>query len=119
MKVLVAGATGAVGSRLMAQLLASGHGVLGLTRSEGGGQRLTAVGTDSTVVDLLDTDGLLSSRAGRAFDAIIHQASAISEMPASHRSLYATHAVRTRDDEPHARRIGGFRRASRIAAASS
>ncbi|WP_022891329.1 NAD-dependent epimerase/dehydratase family protein [Agromyces subbeticus] len=94
MKVLVAGATGTIGGTLVAQLLASGHAVYGLTRSKRGAQRLNAAGADAVVVDLLDADRLLTSLDGRAFDAIIHQATAITGMPTSHRSLYATDALR-------------------------
>ncbi|MGI8904376.1 MAG: NAD-dependent epimerase/dehydratase family protein [Solirubrobacteraceae bacterium] len=40
MRVFVAGATGAIGAQLVPQLLAAGHTVAGMTRSEGKSERL-------------------------------------------------------------------------------
>jgi len=43
MKVLLAGASGAIGIPLTRQLIANGHQLLGLTRDLGGGRRLEAL----------------------------------------------------------------------------
>jgi uncharacterized protein YbjT (DUF2867 family) len=51
MRVFVAGATGAIGQRLVPQLVAAGHQVAATTRSQGKADRLRALGAEPTVVD--------------------------------------------------------------------
>jgi nucleoside-diphosphate-sugar epimerase len=94
MKVLLAGATGAIGAELASQLKAAGHDVLGLTRSTSGAERLAANGIRPVLADLMDVDGLLRALDGVRADAAIHQATAITGMPLFHRSLYATDDLR-------------------------
>jgi nucleoside-diphosphate-sugar epimerase len=94
MKVLLAGATGAIGAALASQLQAAGHDVLGLTRSISGAERLAANGIRPVLADLMDADGLLRALDGVRADAAVHQATAITGMPLFHRSLYATDDLR-------------------------
>ncbi|MFI7618561.1 NAD-dependent epimerase/dehydratase family protein [Nonomuraea terrae] len=89
MRVLLAGATGVVGTELVARLLAAGHEVLALTRSPG---RLA--GVTPVVADLTDRDAVLAAVEGHEADAVVHQATAISGVPLFHRHLYATDALR-------------------------
>lgn len=94
MRVLLAGATGAIGSALVPQLLRAGHDVLGLTRSRPGAARLAARGARPVVADLMDRDDLLRALDGAEADAVVHQATAITGAPLFHRSLYATDDLR-------------------------
>jgi len=72
MRVFLTGATGFIGSRIIPELLAAGHEVLGLTRSDAGARTLEADGAQVHRGDLEEPDTL---RAGAdKADAVIHTA---------------------------------------------
>jgi uncharacterized protein YbjT (DUF2867 family) len=56
MRVLVAGATGAIGRPLVAALSAHGHAVAGLTRDANNTNLLVRLGAQPLVADVLDRD---------------------------------------------------------------
>ncbi|MFD1542464.1 NAD-dependent epimerase/dehydratase family protein [Nonomuraea guangzhouensis] len=96
MKVLLAGATGTVGTELIPQLISAGHSVLGLTRTERGAAKLAEAGVTGLVADMMDRDALLAAVKGHQADAVMHQATAITGVPLFHRALYPTGALRER-----------------------
>jgi nucleoside-diphosphate-sugar epimerase len=80
MRVFVAGATGAIGAPLLRRLVAAGHDVIGLSRTQDGAARLRARGArDVVIADAMDRRALLAAVSGHRADAVIHQLSALKK----------------------------------------
>jgi nucleoside-diphosphate-sugar epimerase len=95
MKVLLAGASGALGVPLTRQLVGHGHQVLGLTRSPAGARLLQALGATPVVADVLDCRTLRRALDGLTADAVIHELSALRTAPTRHRGMAMTDRLRT------------------------
>jgi nucleoside-diphosphate-sugar epimerase len=78
MKVFVAGATGAIGKQLVPHLVAAGHEVHGMTRSESKQAMLHELGAVPVVADALDPDQVAEAVGRAKPDVIVHQLTALS-----------------------------------------
>src|SRR3954466_6436614 len=85
MRVFVAGASGAIGTRLVPQLIDRGHEVIGTYRSPANAERLRALGAEPIALDLLDARAVRRAVLDAAPDAIVHQATARAEVRCSRR----------------------------------
>jgi 2-alkyl-3-oxoalkanoate reductase len=81
MKIFVAGATGALGKQLVPQLVASGHDVVGMTRSESKTDLVRDLGARPVVADALDPDAVAQAVEGAEPEVIVHQLTALSGSP--------------------------------------
>lgn len=72
MRVFVTGSTGFIGTELVKELIAAGHQVRGLTRSDAGEEQLRAVGAEVLRGDLTDLDSL--RRGATGMDAVVNLA---------------------------------------------
>jgi 2-alkyl-3-oxoalkanoate reductase len=98
MRVFVAGATGAIGTRLVPQLVDRGHQVVGTSRSAGKAEQIHALGAEPVVVDLLDRAAVRRVVLEAEPDAIVHQATALAELTFSRnfdRTFAKTNRLRT------------------------
>jgi nucleoside-diphosphate-sugar epimerase len=78
MKVLVAGATGAIGRQLVPRLVAGGHDVTAMTRSESKRGEIEETGAAPAVADALDADQVAGVVADAEPEAIVHQLTALT-----------------------------------------
>jgi nucleoside-diphosphate-sugar epimerase len=80
MRVFVAGATGAIGRQLVPRLVAAGHEVHGMTRSDSKQAMLRELGAVPVVADALDPDQVAEAVGRARPDVIVHQLTAIPDM---------------------------------------
>jgi nucleoside-diphosphate-sugar epimerase len=78
MKILVAGATGALGKQLVPRLVWEGHEVVGTTRTPAKEGALRELGARPVVVDALDPEQVAVAVAEAEPDVIVHQLTALS-----------------------------------------
>lgn len=91
MRVFLAGATGAIGVRLVPLLLAAGHEVAGMTR--GRPERVAALGAEPVVCDVYDAEALRAAVQRFAPDLLMHQ---LTDLPGELDQLEASLAANAR-----------------------
>ncbi|GHO46099.1 NAD-dependent epimerase/dehydratase family protein [Ktedonospora formicarum] len=112
MKVLIAGASGALGTPLTRALITAGHEVVGLARSSESIAHLSHLGAQPIQANVMDRDDLLRAISGVQADAVIHALTALKKAPLRHQDMYATNALRdvgTSNLLAAARKIGARR----------
>jgi nucleoside-diphosphate-sugar epimerase len=97
MRVFVAGATGAIGKQLLPRLVAAGHEVHGMTRSESKQVMLYEIGAVPVIADALDPDQVAEAIGRARPDVIVHELTAIGAVDTRHfdRDFAQTNRLRT------------------------
>jgi nucleoside-diphosphate-sugar epimerase len=78
MRVFVTGASGAIGSRLVPQLIDAGHDVVGTHNSPDSAKLLGRLGAKPVLVDLLDASAVRKAVLDSEPEAIVHEATALA-----------------------------------------
>jgi nucleoside-diphosphate-sugar epimerase len=78
MRVFVAGATGAVGRRLLPLLIEAGHSVTGLTRTPAKADAIRQTGAEAAVADALNRAATVAAVASARPDVIVHEMTSLS-----------------------------------------
>ena len=81
MRILIAGATGAIGSRLVPALFAAGHEVTGTSRSPERAAKLEPLGAIPAVCDALDRDAMVAVAKEARPEVVVHQLTALPKVP--------------------------------------
>jgi nucleoside-diphosphate-sugar epimerase len=115
MRVFVAGASGALGSRLVPQLIGAGHEVTGTHNSPASAELLRTLGATPVRLDLLDASAVRTAVLDTEPEAIVHEATALANAKFSRdldKTLAATNELRTKgtDSLLAAAREAGARR---------
>jgi 2-alkyl-3-oxoalkanoate reductase len=115
MRVFVAGASGALGSRLVPQLIDAGHDVIGTHNSAASAELLRTLGAKPVLVDLLDTRAVRKAVLENEPEAIVHQATALANAKwgrSLDKMLAKTNELRTKGTDAllAAARAAGVRR---------
>jgi nucleoside-diphosphate-sugar epimerase len=96
MRVVVAGATGALGRSLVPALVANGHEVVAVVRPGAPAHPQQELWAGTIVADVLDREALLAAAEGIRADAVLHELTALKRLPLRYRDLDATDVLRTR-----------------------
>jgi len=80
MKIFVAGATGAVGTRLVPLLYAAGHSVTGLTHDPAKVAAIRRMGATAAVADALDGEAVKAAVAAAKPDVIVHELTSLANV---------------------------------------
>ena len=97
MRVFVAGAAGAIGKQLVPRLVAAGHEVTGMTRSESKRVLLSQLGAVPVIADALDPHEVDDAVAAARPEVIVHQLTSIGPLDTRHfdRDFALTNRLRT------------------------
>jgi nucleoside-diphosphate-sugar epimerase len=87
MRIFVAGATGAMGKRLVPLLVAIGHEVVGTTRSARRAEELRVLGAEPVVLDVLDPEAVGHALSKAGPEVVVHQATALAGIGSSLRKF--------------------------------
>jgi nucleoside-diphosphate-sugar epimerase len=102
MKIFVAGATGAIGRRLLPMLVSAGHSVVGLTHTPEKAKMIGELGGKAVVADGLDEQAVCKAVASNEPDIVIHEMTdlkAASDLRRFDRAFASSNRLRTEGTE--------------------
>ncbi len=98
-RIFLAGASGAVGMRLVPLLLEAGHSVVGTSRSPAKAQELRALGAEPVLIDVFDSAALMRAVASARPQVVIHQLTDLAGgLDPGRRAQSLTRNARIRDE---------------------
>jgi len=80
MRILVAGATGAIGLELVPQLIAAGHAVIGTTRTAAKAEIIGRMGAEPVIADGLDAPSIRAAVIAAKPDIVIDQMTGLADV---------------------------------------
>jgi nucleoside-diphosphate-sugar epimerase len=115
MKVFVAGGSGAMGRRLVPQLVTAGYHVVAMTRDQDKASWLNRVGAQPVIADAVDRAAVIDAVTGSEPEVVIHQLTALTGVKSFKnfdKEFALTNRLRTEgtDHLLEAARIAGVRR---------
>jgi nucleoside-diphosphate-sugar epimerase len=81
MKIFIAGASGAIGRPLVAELIRQGYTVTGMTHSDSGAQKLEEAGATVARVSVFDETGLVAALRRSSAEVVIDELTALPKHP--------------------------------------
>jgi nucleoside-diphosphate-sugar epimerase len=96
--IFVAGATGAIGSRLVPLLVSAGHSVVGLTRTPAKADAIRQMGAEAAVADALNRAAIVAAVASARPDVIVHELTSLdaaSDLRRFDQTFSVTNRLRT------------------------
>ncbi len=96
MRVFVAGASGAIGGRLVPMLMGAGHAVVAMTRTADKADAIRASGAEPVLADALDADSVGAAVRAAEPEAVVHQLTALSSMTGNPRKFAEDFALTNR-----------------------
>ena len=96
MRVFVAGASGAIGGRLVPMLVEAGHAVVAMTRTAEKADAIRASGAEPVLADALDEDSVGAAVREAEPEAVVHQLTALSTMSGNPRKFGEEFALTNR-----------------------
>jgi nucleoside-diphosphate-sugar epimerase len=82
MRVFVAGASGAIGRPLIAELIRQGHTVIGMSQSEAGAKKLSEQGATAVIADAFDSVALEKALKDCRAEVVIDELTSLPKNPA-------------------------------------
>src|SRR5436305_1300825 len=114
MRIFIAGASGAIGRRLVPMLVQAGHDVTGMVRSERSAEVVRSFGADVAFADALDREAVARAVREARPEVVVHELTALADLDLRHfeRTFAQTNRLRTEgtDHLLEATRAAGARR---------
>jgi nucleoside-diphosphate-sugar epimerase len=108
MRIFLAGATGAIGRRLLPLLLADGHQVTAMIRSPEGEPQVERAGATAAIADALDAAAVRTAVLAARPDVIMHQLTALAGGDRAANAALRIHGTRHLADAAAAAGTGRF-----------